>query len=377
MFIMEPGMTMLTVPMQVANDGLSEGIEDVLIVGAGLDVCGDLLLDSLRLLILDPIPMQASSLPLDCIEDPGVQTSAFEGIEGFGPFDQMWEVAPSGNETGWMEMAGLTTSIEVDMIDSSGQLMPDVHVALSLMDQCGHVAQFHVDIEHIVMQTAPLCVDSTFSFPASNAHLPVLDVLIDGVSYFDTFLLQDTLAIEADSTNAFWMLDSISTGGFDWTGVVTLIDTCGWSTSAQLYILEYACTAGCTDNSACNFNVDAGIEDGSCAFTGDECEGEGESLAGWVLNEACDCVPMTDVVDAMELTFGVFPNPNAGDFRVVANVDDGLLRIRAADGRLVHEVHLRQLQGGVRVNLNLSNGMYLIELMAGGFQNARRIVVQR
>ena len=86
---------------------------------------------------------------------------------------------------------------------------------------------------------------------------------------------------------------------------------------------------------------------------------------------------MTDVVDAMESTFDVFPNPNAGDFRVVANVDGGLLRIRAADGRLVHEVHLLQLQGGVRVNLNLRNGMYLIELIAGGFQNARRIVVQR
>ena len=376
-FIMEPGTTMLTVPLQVANDGFSEGIEDVLIVGAGLDVCGDSLLDSLRVLILDPIPMEASTLPLDCIEDPGVQTVAFEGIEGFGPFDQMWEVSPSGDETEWMEMAGLATSTEVDMIDSSGQLMPNVHVALSLMDQCGHVAQFHVDIEHIVMQASQLCVDSAFGFPAANAHLPVLDVLIDGVSYFDNVMLQDTLTIAADSVDGHWMLDSVYTGPFDWTGIVTVVDTCGWSTSAQLYILEYICTEGCTDEAACNFDVDAGLDDGSCAFTGDECEGEGDALEGWVLNDACDCVPLTDGFAEQDLAFDLFPNPNDGEFRIVANVGQGLLRVRSADGRLVHMAQLQALQQGVRLDLNLSNGMYLMELFSESFHQTRRVVVQR
>ena len=123
-----------------------------------------------------------------------------------------------------------------------------------------------------------------------------------------------------------------------------------------------------------NFNVDAGIEDGSCTFTGDECEGESCRLG---LERSLRLCPNDRRGGCHGVDIRRFPNPNVGDFRVVANVDDGLLRIRAADGRLVHEVHPRQLQGGVRVNLNLSNGMYLIELMAGGFQNARRIVVQR
>ena len=79
-------------------------------------------------------------------------------------------------------------------------------------------------------------------------------------------------------------------------------------------------------------------------------------FGGWVLNEVCDCVPMTDVVDAMELTFDVFPNPNVGDFRVVANVD-GLLE--SGRGWTNIEGHPRQLQGGVRVVS--TNGLYLIE----------------
>ena len=376
-FIMEPGTMVLNVPLQVTNDGLSEGIEDVLILGAGFDVCGDSLLDSLRLLILDPIPMHARSLPLDCIEDPGVQTVEFEGIEGFGPFTQMWEVSPSGDATGWMELSGLATSYDVPMLDSSGQLMPDVAVTLSLSDQCGHESLFHVDIEHIVMQAAQLCVDSAFVFPAANAHLPVLDVLIDGVSYFDNPMLQDTLSIQADSTDGFWMLDSILTGAFDWTGIVTLIDTCGWSSSAQLYILEYVCTEGCTDELACNFNVDAGIEDGSCTFIGDGCEGDGEASEAWVLNEACDCVPMTDRVIDQDLTFNLFPNPNEGEFIIASNVNEGLLRVLSADGRLVHASQLQMLQNGVRVNLNLSNGIYLMEMISEGLHEARRVVVQR
>ena len=157
------------------------------------------------------------------------------------------------------------------------------------------------------------------------------------------------------------MLDSVSTGPFDWTGIVTLVDTCGWSTSAQLYILEYICTEGCTDEAACNFDVDAGIEDGSCTFTGDECEGEGDALEGWVLNDACDCVPVTDRLSEQDLAFDLFPNPNDGNSGCCQR-GQGLLRVRSADGRLVHMAQLQALPQGVRLDLNLSNGMYLMEL---------------
>ena len=124
-------------------------------------------------------------------------------------------------------------------------------------------------------------------------------------------------------------------------------------------------------------SCDAGIEDGSCEFTGDECEGEGDALDGWVLNEACDCVPVTDRLSEQDLVFDLFPNPNEGAFRIMSNVDQGLLKVRSADGRLVHVAQLQALQHGVLVNLNLSNGMYLMELYSEGFHQARRVVVQR
>ena len=100
-------------------------------------------------------------------------------------------------------------------------------------------------------------------------------------------------------------------------------------------------------------------------------------LEGWVLNAACDCVPVTDRLSEQDLAFDLFPNPNDGEFRIVANVDQGLLRVRSADGRLVHMAQLQALQQGVRLDLNLSNGMYLMELFSESFHQTRRVVVQR
>ena len=362
--------------LQVADDGMLEGAEDVLISQSFVNGCGDTALSSVRLVILDAIPMNANAMDLACEGSDTTQSVGFEDITGFGPLSYAWGGDGFANgESGVLEGTSVLQS-EFSMVDVDGQTLANALVSLTLTDQCGNLTTFEQNVRAVVVP-AGWCVDSTYAQPFVNWDIPILDLTIDGMSILGSGLLQDTLTVHATQVNELWVLDSLTTGSVDWSGMVTLVDSCGRMSSAEWYVLEYACTAGCTDNSACNFNVDAGIEDGSCTFTGDECEGEGESLAGWVLNEVCDCVPMTDVVDAMELTFDVFPNPNVGDFRVVANVDDGLLRIRAADGRLVHEVHPRQLQGGVRVNLNLSNGMYLIELMAGGFQNARRIVVQR
>ena len=375
--VMEPGVLDTLVLLQVADDGMLEGAEDVLISQSFVNGCGDTALSSVRLVILDAIPMNANAMDLACEGSDTTQSVGFEDITGFGPLSYAWGGDGFANgESGVLEGTSVLQS-EFSMVDVDGQTLANALVSLTLTDQCGNLTTFEQNVQRAVVVPAGWCVDSTYAQPFVNWDIPILDLTIDGMSILGSGLLQDTLTVHATQVNELWVLDSLTTGSVDWSGMVTLVDSCGRMSSAEWYVLEYACTAGCTDNSACNFNVDAGIEDGSCTFTGDECEGEGESLAGWVLNEACDCVPVTDVVDAMELTFGVFPNPNAGDFRVVANVDDGLLRIRAADGRLVHEVHLRQLQGGVRVNLNLSNGMYLIELMAGGFQNARRIVVQR
>ena len=83
-----------------------------------------------------------------------------------------------------------------------------------------------------------------------NWDIPILDLTIDGMSILGSGLLQDTLTVHATQVNELWVLDSLTTGSVDWSGMVTLVDSCGRMSSAEWYVLEYACTAGCTDNSA-------------------------------------------------------------------------------------------------------------------------------
>ena len=375
--VMEPGVLDTLVSLQVVDDGVLEGAEDVLISQSFVNSCGDTALSSVRLVILDPIPLNANAMDLACEGSDTTQLVGFEDITGFGPLSFMWEGAGLLNETSGTLDSPSVLENGVSLVDEEGLPLANAMVSLTLTDQCGNESVFEQDLQRVVVAPAGWCVDSTYALPLVNDDIPVLDLTVDGMSLLGSELLQDTLTVHATQVNDLWVLDSLTTGSFDWSGIVTLVDSCGRFTSAEWYVLEYACTEGCTDNDACNFTGEAGIEDGSCTFIGDGCEGDGEASEAWVLNEACDCVPMADRVIDQDLTFNLFPNPNEGEFIIASNVNEGLLRVLSADGRLVHASQLQMLQNGVRVNLNLSNGIYLMELISEGFHEARRVVVQR
>ena len=326
---------------------------------------------------MDPIPKNAKALVLSCYGSDSTQVVGFEDITGFGPLSYAWGGAGLLNSTfGTLDSTSVLEN-GVGLVDQEGHPLVNAMVNLTLTDQCGDVTVFEQDLRRAVVVPAGWCVDSTYALPMVNGDIPVLDLTMDGMSLLGNDLLQDTLTVHATQVNGLWTLDSLTTGSVDWSGTVTLVDSCGRSTSAAWYVLEYACTEGCTDNNACNFTGEAGIEDGSCTYPGDSCDDGDETTLDETLDDNCDCVPLTDGLAEQDLAFELYPNPNEGEFRIVSNVDQGLLKVRSADGRLVHVAHLLALRHGVRVDLNLSNGMYLMELSSEGFHQTRRVVVQR
>ena len=76
-----------------------------------------------------------------------------------------------------------------------------------------------------------------------------------------------------------------------------------------------AIVLGCLDSLACNFDMDANTGDDSCEFPGEACDDMIEETVNDSLNADCFCVGDTiDVVlDREELEFGMFPNPTTGD----------------------------------------------------------------
>ena len=83
-------------------------------------------------------------------------------------------------------------------------------------------------------------------------------------------------------------------------------------------VVAPACVVpGCIDAGACNFDAAANIDDGSCYFTGDSCDDGDE----WTENDAydinCDCTG-----DEIEQVFGCM-DTEACNYNLSANVDDG------------------------------------------------------
>ena len=243
--VMEPGVLDTLVSLQVADDGVLEGAEDVLISQSFVNSCGDTALSSVRLVILDPIPTNANAMDLSCEGSDTTQLVGFEDITGFGPLSYAW--GGSGVLDGPSGMLDGTSVLEngLSLVNEDGLPLANAMVHLTLTDQCGNQTVFEQDFQRAVVVPAGLCVDSTYALPVVNGDLLILDLTTDGMSLLGNDLLQDTLIIHATQVNGLWTLDSLTTGSVDWSGTVTLVDSCGRSTSAEWYVLEYACTEGC------------------------------------------------------------------------------------------------------------------------------------
>lgn len=92
-----------------------------------------------------------------------------------------------------------------------------------------------------------------------------------------------------------------------------------------------------------------------------------------------DALPDCGIADVqeeqMEMTFG--PNPAKETLRITANFDKAVVRILALNGQVVFEDVRSDLRGGTEVDLNLDNGIYLLELNHDMKRSTQRLVIQK
>ena len=135
---------------------------------------------------------------------------------------------------------------------------------------------------------------------------------------------------------------------------------CRYNNNVDLEIVN-----GCTSVQACNYNVDANIDDASCFFTGDPCDDSNPDTENDVYNENCECegsVGIADIFIISEIT--LFPNPTQEILNIQFSSLQGKytnLTIHDVTGRIVQQEKLL-IGTGVntsRINVsNLSNGLY-------------------
>ena len=81
---------------------------------------------------------------------------------------------------------------------------------------------------------------------------------------------------------------------------------------------------------------------------------------------------VSEIAD-LDIAFG--PNPANDYINISCNVVNGIVRIMALNGQVVKEFSSSNLISGQRIDLDLDNGIYLVEVSSNGNQTMRKLVV--
>ena len=106
--------------------------------------------------------------------------------------------------------------------------------------------------------------------------------------------------------------------------------------------------------------------------------GDGNSAGLYYIDDVV-VVATDDVVNGiaevsnLDVAFG--PNPANDYINISCNVVNGIVRIMALNGQVVKEIATSNLISGQRIDLDLVNGIYLVEVSSNGNHTMRKLVV--
>jgi gliding motility-associated-like protein len=89
--IMEPGQSTTYVSLGVINDNVNEDPEWVTVEYIYINDCGDSVVSSATIVILDPEPITLYTAPIGCLDDDGNIELIVTPLSGYGPFYFEWD----------------------------------------------------------------------------------------------------------------------------------------------------------------------------------------------------------------------------------------------------------------------------------------------
>ena len=91
--IMEPGQSVAEVSLGVINDNVNEDPEWVTVEYQYINDCGDTIISSATIVILDPEPITLFTAPVGCLDAAGNIELIVEPLSGYAPFYYQWDTA--------------------------------------------------------------------------------------------------------------------------------------------------------------------------------------------------------------------------------------------------------------------------------------------
>ena len=224
-WILEPGESSFDLELDPYNDSANEGAETVTIEYEYVNDCGDTILSSATIVILDPEPITLFTSPVGCLDGAGNIDLIVNPLSGFGPFDYQWNTAE--NDT-------------LDNFTYNTGFIPG-SATVTVTDVCESVTEATITwdiLEEFLGGEETICLGQTATVPSSGGTGGFSEILTE-IEDADGDLIWVSIVGASLDTTLISFLDNIDaiTGLYDGlytsgsSGVcaieVQLIDGCG------------------------------------------------------------------------------------------------------------------------------------------------------
>ena len=237
MVIMEPGQSSADVTLGVINDNVNEDPEWVTIEYVYVNGCGDTIVSSATIVILDPSPVTLYTEPVGCLDADNGITLSVDPLTGFSPYTYQWDTDPSDTDPEfYYDTGGVPGTATVTVTDICGTIS-EAEVSWEILDE-------------FIGDDLDVCYGQASTIPAEGGTLN-----LDGTTGFSDILAEmqdengdwvwtsiigyDTLITvldnQSDVTNLY---DGLFTSGDGGVGeiYVQLIDGCGSITYSTINV---------------------------------------------------------------------------------------------------------------------------------------------
>lgn len=228
-----------------AEDQGVEGIEYLTVSFDYVNGCGELIVISSTVLIMDPLPIDAQLDDLDCHDANTAELSLTYGtVTGFGPFNYEWV---------WQEdtvfaAEGSNELNDIDLLNDFNDLIQATQSEFIVTDYCGYHKVFEANFNQSIAQDMDMCTNSQAPLPVTSlVFTGVQDVLVDGTSIVGltpSASGNPPVAVLPNSTDG-WITGDVISGSLPgnemgWNGLLTIVDTCGFQTTANIEVTSCA-----------------------------------------------------------------------------------------------------------------------------------------
>ena len=181
--ILLPGESSVDVSLGVINDNVNEGPEWITIEYVYINGCGDTIVSSATIVILDPLPVTLFTEPVGCLDDDDGITLAVDPLTGYAPYECQWDT---------------------DISDTSNEFYYDTGgipgtATVMVTDICGSIAEAEISweiLEPLVGEDETICLGQTSTVPATGGTVDS-----DGYTMFSEILTE----VEDADGNMVWV----------------------------------------------------------------------------------------------------------------------------------------------------------------------------